>query len=245
MRSCLLLFFLFIVLSGCTKASSVTTDNTTVTLTDTTLAKQYGDLLDNIDYISIRSGNGDLFEIRQTDIINQWVQDVSTLPLAIYKETDSTVGTLYSVNLYSANELSVDFSTTSVNGYHLKSNTDLVNAINDLLTSTRIKSIVISCTEVCHQFMNEPFPELIFEDVHEIKVFEDAINYGLIDTREAEYTPLFHMDVTFNAGSPMEYHLNVADDVNIKNGLLLTPKGEAYVITEKITNELKLLLYKD
>lgn len=243
MRNCFLVLIVLVVLSGCTNVSTTNLDKYTVTLDTTTLDEQFGDLLEDVDYITIRSADGDLNEIRQTDIINQWVQDVSTLPLAIYKETDSTNGTLYSVNLYSANELKVNFSTTSVNGYHLKSNTDLVNAINDLLTSTEIQSITVTCTEVCDTFMDEPFPELIFEDDNEIKVFVDAISYGLIDTREVEYAPLFHMNVTFKNGSPIEYQLNVPDDVNIKNGLLLTSDGVAYVITEKITIELKQLIY--
>ncbi|HIW35143.1 MAG TPA: hypothetical protein IAA29_20420 [Candidatus Paenibacillus intestinavium] len=243
MRNCFKLLFLLIVLSGCTKPSTAIQDDNTVTLDNTTLEEQYGDLLNDIDYIKIRSADGELYEIRQPDIIKQWVQDVSTLPLALYKETDSTSGTLYSVNLYSANELNVQFSTNSVNGYHLKSNIELANAINDLLISTEIQSIIVKCTEVCNVLIDEPFPELTFEDIDDIKVFENAIRYGIIDTREAQYAPLLIMKMTFKDASPIEYLLNVPEDANIKNGLLLTSDGEAYVITEKITNELKLLIY--
>jgi len=238
MRYSFLVLLLIIIISGCTSGSTATLDNTT-------LEEQYGDLLDDIDYITIRSGNGDLFEIKETNIVKQWVQDVSTLPLPIDNETEGAVGTLFVVKLYSGNELKVNFSTDHVNDYLLKPNSDLVNAIKYLLPSTEIQSITVTCTEVCHTFMNNPFPELIFEDINEIKVFEDAISYGIIDTREVEYAPLFNMNVTFNDESQKEYKLHVADDVNIKTGLLLSSGGQAYVIPEEITNELKLLIYKD
>jgi len=216
-----------------------------VTLDNTTLEEQYGDLLDNVDYITIRSGNGDLFEINEANIINQWLQDVSTLSLSIDNETEGAVGTLFVVKLYSGNELKVNFSTDHVNEYLLKPNSDLVNAIKVLLPSTEIQNITISCTEVCNTFMDNPFPELIFEDINEIKIFENAMENGIIDTREVEYAPLFTMNVTYNDGSQEEYKLHVADDVNITTGLLLTSDGEAYVIPEEISKELKLLIFKD
>jgi len=99
----------------------------------TTLEDQYGELLQDIDLITIRKGNGNLFKINDAAVIKQWVQDVSSLPLSIDNESKGSVGTLYGVNLYLADELMVNFSTDHVNGYLLKPNSKLINAINNLL----------------------------------------------------------------------------------------------------------------
>lgn len=126
MRNSFILLLLIVLLSACSQEPKTR-------LVETTLLEQYGDLLSEIDYITVRQSNGDLTEITNPGIVHQWLQNVSRLPLAIDQQHEGSVGFLYSINLYKDNELKAQFSTEIINEYWLLPNEALVHAINTLL----------------------------------------------------------------------------------------------------------------
>jgi len=89
----------------------------------------------------------------------------------------------------------------------------------------------------------QPFHEKIYEDKNSIELFVKAIkNSKRWRTKgDLEFAGLFRMVIVYKDGRTDEYTLNV--DRNSSKGLLLK-SSKAYRISEKLTQQLKEIIYR-
>jgi hypothetical protein len=111
------------------------------------------------------------------------------------------------------------------------------------LNSKEIKSVTLICYDACLNMKEQPFHEKIYEDKNSIELFVKAIkNSKRWRTKgDLEFAGLFRMVIVYKDGRTDEYTLNV--DRNSSKGLLLK-SSKAYRISEKLTQQLKEIIYR-
>ncbi|MEI4800426.1 hypothetical protein ACIGHG_03630 [Bacillus sp. NPDC077411] len=87
----------------------------------------------HVTKIEITKGNGENTIITNQTHIDEWINHMQSITFALEKNQEKKVGYLYSVKMYNKDEEVGSFTTSKINEYYYKENTELVSAIEDLI----------------------------------------------------------------------------------------------------------------
>ncbi|MGG2064520.1 hypothetical protein [Bacillus sp. S14(2024)] len=87
----------------------------------------------HVTKVEITKGNGENTIITNQTHIDEWINRMQSITFTIEKKQEKIVGYLYSVKMYKKNEEVGRFTTSEINGYYYKKNTELESAIENLM----------------------------------------------------------------------------------------------------------------
>ncbi|ENQ3104381.1 hypothetical protein ACEOWJ_000301 [Bacillus cereus] len=86
----------------------------------------------HVTKIEITKGNGENTIITNQTHIDEWINHMQSIIFTSEESQEKKVGYLYSIKMYNKDEEVGHFTTSEINGYYYKENTELVSAIEDL-----------------------------------------------------------------------------------------------------------------
>ncbi|MGG2095562.1 hypothetical protein AB1283_23770 [Bacillus sp. S13(2024)] len=87
----------------------------------------------HVTKIEVTKGNGENTIITNQTHIEEWINRMQSITFTLEKNQEKIVGYLYSVKMYNKDEEVGRFTTSEINGYYYKKNTELESAIENLM----------------------------------------------------------------------------------------------------------------
>ncbi|MEI4829161.1 hypothetical protein WAX78_06815 [Bacillus sp. FJAT-53711] len=87
----------------------------------------------HVTKIEITKGNGENTIITNQTHIDEWINRMQSITFTLEKKQEKIVGYIYSVKMYNKDEEVGSFTTSEINGYYYKKNTELESAIENLM----------------------------------------------------------------------------------------------------------------
>ena len=121
-KLCLAIFtmVLILVITGCSKLEPMTFEEI------------YSGDLSEVSKIEIRHGNGELKVITDQSIINSWLDSIKNIVFEPSTNQEGQVGSLYNVNLFEEEILTLSFSTTQINDFYYNENEQILEKLHSL-----------------------------------------------------------------------------------------------------------------
>ena len=121
-KLCLAIFtmVLILVITGCSKLEPMTFEEI------------YSGDLTEVSKIEIRHGNGELKEITDQSFINSWLDSIKNIVFDPSINQEGQVGSLYNVNLFEEEILTLSFSTTQINDFYYNENEQILEKLHSL-----------------------------------------------------------------------------------------------------------------
>lgn len=91
----------------------------------------------HVTKVEVTKGNGENIIITNQAHIDEWINRMQSITFTPEENQEKKVGYLYSVKMYNKDGKVGSFTTSEINGYYYKENTELVSAIEDLINKNR------------------------------------------------------------------------------------------------------------